>query len=631
MIIVLLWPLLAAVLAVGYVVWSASFAEWMYLKALGLYELERAFGRSHKLTLDFTQAGHTQRAFVEDVLTYLTAFPDFTQLLSQRLVGSVSLALCASLAIYGLVGSKLSPAATKRHIRGAQNNRRTQWSPLHRRIGYTLALGFLLALAIWCGLAAIRLPEGFTMAMLFKNAFLSIDTANEWAMRSRTLLSAGLGYLLAGVLLFTGSSMGRWVGTFAKARKIPWPGAPITIGGIPVRFEDETRGFLITGRPGSGKTLLMREMLRGFRYRGDRGLIADPDGSYLSVFARAGDRILNPFDARSERWSPFAEIRDDNDFELLAKAVVPVSESATEEEWRGYARTLLAAILRSLHREGRSNANEVVRTINSAAGDEELEALLAGTNAAGLRRHEALFNSVIGVLAPRIASWSFLIQPDQKNPAFSIRDWIRSSVKGRGEWLYLTYRDDQREALQSLTATWVSLAMTEMLSLPENLKHRVVCALDEFDSLGKIGSLEFAPPMLRKHGGVLIIGLHTKAQPDRTYGMAGSQVIMSSVAHKVALGLGDHETASYFEKELGNHEIERVRTTQGSGTSTTGGTRSQSVSRDFTTEPVIMASELMGLPDRSGYFRPVGSSQIHKIRVPLVKMRTVVPAFEPRK
>ena len=129
------------------------------------------------------------------------------------------------------------------------------------------------------------------------------------------------------------------------------------------------RGFLIAGRPGSGKTLLMREMLRGFRQRGDRGLIADPDGSYLSVFARAGDRILNPFDARSERWSPFAEIRDDNDFELLAKAVVPVSESATEEEWRGYARTLLAAILRSLHREGRSNAAEVVRTVNSAAGE----------------------------------------------------------------------------------------------------------------------------------------------------------------------------------------------------------------------------------------------------------------------
>ena len=349
------------------------------------------------------------------------------------------------------------------------------------------------------------------------------------------------------------------------------------------------------------------------------------------MFARAGDRILNPFDARSERWSPFAEIRDDNDFELLAKAVVPVSESATEEEWRGYARTLLAAILRSLHREGRSNAAEVVRTVNSAAGDEELEALLAGTNAAGLRRHEALFNSVIGVLAPRIASWSFLIQPDSKNPPFSIRDWVRNSVKGQGDWLYLTYRDDQREALQSLTATWVSLAMTEMLSLPENLKHRVVCALDEFDSLGRIGSLEFAPPMLRKHGGVLIIGLHTKAQPDRTYGMAGSQVIMSSVAHKVALGLGDHETAAYFEKELGNHEIERVRKTQGLGTSTTGGTRSQSVSRDFATEPVIMASELMGLADRCGYFRPVGSSRIHKIRVPLVKMRTVVPAFEPRK
>ena len=85
------------------------------------------------------------------------------------------------------------------------------------------------------------------MAMLFKSAFLSIDTANGWAMRSQTLWSGGWGYLLAGGLLLTSSSVGRWVRTFAKARKIPWRGAPITIGGIPVRFEDETRGFLDRG------------------------------------------------------------------------------------------------------------------------------------------------------------------------------------------------------------------------------------------------------------------------------------------------------------------------------------------------------------------------------------------------
>ena len=46
--------------------------------------------------------------------------------------------------------------------------------------------------------------------------------------------------------------------------------------------------------------------------RGDRAVIADPDGGYLQRFydpASRGDVILNPFDQRSVKWNLFAEIR----------------------------------------------------------------------------------------------------------------------------------------------------------------------------------------------------------------------------------------------------------------------------------------------------------------------------------
>ena len=49
--------------------------------------------------------------------------------------------------------------------------------------------------------------------------------------------------------------------------------------------------------------------MAGALARGDRAVIADPDGSYLKRFydASRGDAILNPFDERAARWDLFAE------------------------------------------------------------------------------------------------------------------------------------------------------------------------------------------------------------------------------------------------------------------------------------------------------------------------------------
>jgi len=66
-------------------------------------------------------------------------------------------------------------------------------------------------------------------------------------------------------------------------------------------------------------------VLRTALARGDRALIADPDGGYLRRFydLHRGDVILNPFDPRSARWDLFAELRDPYDADQLARALIP--------------------------------------------------------------------------------------------------------------------------------------------------------------------------------------------------------------------------------------------------------------------------------------------------------------------
>ncbi len=58
----------------------------------------------------------------------------------------------------------------------------------------------------------------------------------------------------------------------------------VRLAGVTVPGPDELKHFKLMGTTGSGKSTALRELLHGALYRGDRAVIADPDGGYLSTF-----------------------------------------------------------------------------------------------------------------------------------------------------------------------------------------------------------------------------------------------------------------------------------------------------------------------------------------------------------
>ena len=86
--------------------------------------------------------------------------------------------------------------------------------------------------------------------------------------------------------------------------------AILSLAGIWVHPDDDTKHFKLMGTTGSGKSTAIRELIDQAIRRGDRAVIADADDGYLSNFydAARGDVILNPFDDRSVKWDLFAEI-----------------------------------------------------------------------------------------------------------------------------------------------------------------------------------------------------------------------------------------------------------------------------------------------------------------------------------
>ena len=107
--------------------------------------------------------------------------------------------------------------------------------------------------------------------------------------------------------------------------------AEITLAGVAIPVMDgEAKHFKLIGTTGTGKSTAVQEIVSAALARGDRAVIADPDGGYLRRFYRKdrGDVILNPFDERSVKWDLFKEIRNPYDFEQLARSLIPDNEGS---------------------------------------------------------------------------------------------------------------------------------------------------------------------------------------------------------------------------------------------------------------------------------------------------------------
>ena len=157
---------------------------------------------------------------------------------------------------------------------------------------------------------------------------------------------------------------------------------PVTLAGVCVPRVDETKHFKIIGTTGTGKSTAIREIVSAALSRGDRMVIADPDGGYLDRYydPERGDLILNPFNPDARKWDLFGEITNDYDIDTLARALIPDSGSE-DRVWTEYARTLFTEVIRQLMRDSDTcNDRELSRVLNTA-DDDELRTMLEGTAA----------------------------------------------------------------------------------------------------------------------------------------------------------------------------------------------------------------------------------------------------------
>ena len=382
------------------------------------------------------------------------------------------------------------------------------------------------------------------------------------------------------------------------------PTVALTLGGIPLSRAQEPLHQLLAGSTGTGKTTAVVELMQGLAQRGDRMIVADPNGHYLSRFFKTGDTILNPFDRRSPGWSPFHEVRKPYDFDKIARSVVPDGHGA-DAAWHFYAQMLIADVMRALLARGETRTTALIDAL-TAWPAEELGALVAGTAAAGLFDKDAAraLASTRFILASHLKPFEYLRPGD-----FSLRQWL----EGDSGNLFLTWREDMTASLAPLIACWIDILCAATLSLPPDPERRLWLLLDELASLGKIGSLEAALTKGRKHGLCCVAGLQSTAQLDRLYGKESAIVLRSCFRNLCAFAIAkiDPETSEIFSRALGEQEVDRAVHSQSRSASGSG----QSVSVQRVRERLVLPSQLNELPDLTAYLALAGAQPTRQIRL----------------
>jgi hypothetical protein len=388
-------------------------------------------------------------------------------------------------------------------------------------------------------------------------------------------------------------------------------GSGITLAGVAIPEADETKHFKLMGTTGAGKSTAIAELLSGALRRGDRAIIADPDGGYLSRFfdPRRGDVILSPFEPGGAKWDLFGEIHQEYDIDQLALALIPDHEGQ-DRSWRGYARTLFSAVTSQARAAGVSDVKALFELL-VVAKNKDLGILVGGTPAQAFfeEHNDRMLDSIRSVLTSGVGALQHVAR--QESPPLSVKTWVQS---GSGV-LFIPYRAGQIAALRSMVSAWMRIGIFEAMSRPP-ADQRLWFVVDELDALGQIDGLKDALARLRKFGGRCVLGFQSVAQVSSTYGKYEAQTIVENCGNSLVLRCSASEhggTSQFASRLIGQREVVRISRSRSRRPGDFLASITESEHRQV--EPAVMDSEIERLPDLVGLLKLASSPDWLRVRL----------------
>jgi len=379
----------------------------------------------------------------------------------------------------------------------------------------------------------------------------------------------------------------------------------ITLGGVRIPKGVEELSMLITGSQGTGKSVLMMEILDKVEERGDNALIYDRTGDFIKRYYREerGDVILNPFDVRARGWNFLVE----GNIESISHSLVPDREGK-DEFWRNAARQIFEGLAKVC-----SNNQEMAYVLACLTVKSMLERL-RGDIAQRLLAEPILAANALATASTYLGCFRML--PD-KEDLFSVSDWARTGMTPEGKkgaWVFLSCPQVHQERLKPILSLWFDMAAKGILSREQDISGpKTVLAIDELASLNALPAVPTVQSEGRKFRGFTAIAFQNFPQIENIYGKEIARAIAATCRTKVFLAVEEADTAEWGSRTIGEVEEEELRETMTMGPSAYRD--GVSLARQRVTRRAVMASEILNLPSLTAFLKLPEGYPVCKIRL----------------
>ena len=381
---------------------------------------------------------------------------------------------------------------------------------------------------------------------------------------------------------------------------------------IPKRAE--AQHMQIIADTGGGKTVILLQILRQIKHRGDSAIVYDPARDFVRRFydPTRGDVILNPLDKRCPYWGPSEELRRRSEAKALAVSLFQPPQDRKGEFFIESPQKIFAFLMAY-----GPTPEELVKWMSDP---QEIDRRLKGTEHAHLINPTAhdQRSGVLGSLGLVADSLRLLPKKGEGNGEWSAREWAET----RQGWIFITSLPTEREALKPLHSLWIDLLVLRLLNEPKEGQKRVWFVIDELASLQKLPQLHTAITENRKSNNPVILGFQGKAQLEVLYGHL-AEVMLSQPATSIWLKTKEPAASEWVSKFIGKVEIERLRETHFDGSRA-----GRNFTLDRQIEPLVMESEISGLADLHAYLK--FENYVTRFSFPRFDMPIVASDFELR-
>ena len=402
-----------------------------------------------------------------------------------------------------------------------------------------------------------------------------------------------------------------------------------SIAGVSYPTGGEMEHLMIAGTTGTGKTVLIRDLLNQIRNNGDRAVIYDYTGTFTEGFYnRDKDVLLNPFDKRSSSWSLLEEVNNIAEFDTIAKALIGDNSNVSDPFWPNGARLIFAELCKVQYNTGDYNIKNLYKYLTSPL--EYLHSALKGTLAANFTdpKSDKTTLSLVMLLATYLQALQYIdYDKNNKENNFSIKKWLLDETNDN--MLFLTSWPSLHGSIQPIISGMMDIAINNIGEKKVGSKRKTWFIFDELASLNYLPSLEQGLTISRNYGGCFVIALQSISQLIKRYGTYDASTMSANCSSKVILRAGNHETATWASNVIGSREIEEYK--EGLSYGANEIRDGVNLNKARFTEAIALPPEISALPKLQAYVSmtrgyPVSKvdfTELTKNKVPFINQRFI--------